>query len=821
LNVPSNEGKRENKLSPAGTFVPVYASVFAIFRFSLSSLRGRIGQAIPVTLALLLIVGAAQAIGALGDVSSKLTRQQIATSWRASADVLVRPKAAVSQPERDAGWINPQSALDNYGGISAKQLASIASLSQVTEIVPFASVGWQRIDVVTPIVLPAKGTYRITAQWTGTQQWVENAVDYVEVSDLANLTNEEQLLHPVIQHLVLQAHAAPVVYAMSIPALQLLVGVAPSQENTVRQLLLQGSNPTSTARMTIHLDRLNGQTTMLSSCIAQFIQATCWQPVSAQTGPVSYRAQGAQLVRYSPAHYSATSQQLAAGQLTVDALGADTQGLIYRTPLPQRLMLAGDGEPAFTTGTGQQVEVLPLTGLEHMPVLPGALQLMPLVQACVVNGEQCYSGLYIRLHGVDSYNSKSLALLQATAAAITTRTGLRVDILDGSSTRVVTLASGNPNNALTATWRVVGVAVQITRGVDALQNTLFILCSIICLLAIGAAGVLIGIGRRKEARALDQLGWSQTLRVWVYIFDMLLLALPGFALSSLLIALASKFWPDNMPFSTMWALLAIGVIIYGVSLVSLAVGSSTSRRRKFWDGSQEEKYQSASGGATWAVQTPPPITTITPSPITAFHIASGMSEGGREGRWRRSRRPLSPGKHLKLRTGSTFHARITAPLVCSMAITATIFLIVLEYLMVSGFNRELVVTMLGDQVRIALEGPQLLLIVLVLLMALLTVGLCTSLLLGGRREELALLAKVGWERRHVLLRLLRESWWMAALSSVAGVLLALGVIGIAGPLPPLWVVVGVLLGGPTLGMALASLVVYTLARQELKSVYLK
>ncbi len=141
--------------------------------------------------------------------------------------------------------------------------------------------------------------------------------------------------------------------------------------------------------------------------------------------------------------------------------------------------------------------------------------------------------------------------------------------------------------------------------------------------------------------------------------------------------------------------------------------------------------------------------------------------------------------------------------------------------MVSGFNRELVVTVLGEQVHVALAGPQLLLMLLVLLTALLTIGLCTSLLLRGRRQELALLAKVGWERRHVLLRLLRESWWMAALSGVVGALLALGVIGIAGSWPALWVIVSVIAGGPLLGMILASLVVYTLARQELKSIYLK
>jgi hypothetical protein len=172
-------------------------------------------------------------------------------------------------------------------------------------------------------------------------------------------------------------------------------------------------------------------------------------------------------------------------------------------------------------------------------------------------------------------------------------------------------------------------------------------------------------------------------------------------------------------------------------------------------------------------------------------------------------------------TRAAFHTCVTAPLVCAIAITATIFLIAEEYLMVSGLNRELLVTVLGEQVRVALQGPQFLLLLLVLLTALLTVGLCTSLLLRGRRPELALLAKVGWEHRHVLLRLLRESWWMAALSGIAGALLALGVIEVAASLPPLWEIGSVLAGGPLLGMALASLVVSILARHELKSLYLE
>jgi len=799
-----NERKKSEKsLEMSGS--PLQA-IRAVVRFSLSSLRGRAGQAIPVTLALLLIVGVAQAIGALHDVSSTLTRQQIAASWRASADLLVRPQAAVSQPERSAGWINSQGAFDDYGGISAKQVASIASLAGVTQILPFATVGWRRVDVVTPVILRQKGIYRITAQWTGAEQWAGNVVDYIEVSDLTSLTSEEPVLNLPVQHLILSANASPVVYSLSVPAVQLLVGVVPTQEHMLRSYLSEGDNKISSPRLTMRVDRLNGQLTMLPSCVAQSAQSSCWQSVPAQTGRVTYVAQDVQLLRYSQARYSATTQQLSQGQLSLAALGTDARGTIYRTLLPQHLTLAGDGASDPVMEAGQQAEVLPLAAPEHMPMLPGALQFLPLAQACAVNGQQCYSGLYIRLRGVDQYNAKSLALLQSTAATITARTGLHVDILDGSSTRYVTLATGNASSALTTTWRVVGVAVQITHGVDALQNTLFALCMLIGLLATGAAGILTGIGRRNEARALDQLGWSPSLRTGVYIFNALFLALPGCVLASLLIVLARRFWPGNVSFSTMWILLASGVIIYGISLICLA--GVRSSRSSVGAGAVDDVGR----GPLW-----PPA-----SLFIVFKRWRITSHSGGRAAMKAPTTPHHPPPPLRtIRYGGAFHTRVTAPLVCGLAITATIFLIAIEYFMVSGLNRELVVTVLGNQVRVALAGAQVLLVALVVLTALLTVALCTSLLLRGRRDELALLAKVGWERRHVLLRLLKEGWRTGALSGTAGALLALGVIVMTGSLPPLLVVGSALAGGPLLGVMLASLVVYTLARRELSDVYLE
>jgi len=137
----------------------------------------------------------------------------------------------------------------------------------------------------------------------------------------------------------------------------------------------------------------------------------------------------------------------------------------------------------------------------------------------------------------------------------------------------------------------------------------------------------------------------------------------------------------------------------------------------------------------------------------------------------------------------------------------------------SSFNSALVVTILGRQVREALEGPQLVLLLVIVGAALLTVALCTRLLLIGRREELRLLSMVGWERRAALLRIMRDSWWPALLSGGAGILLALGLTMLITALPSLLIVLALLLCGPLLGMLLVSLATLGIAWQETGRLY--
>src|SRR6266699_2405777 len=236
----------------------------AVVLFCMWSLRRRGGQVVPITAALLLLVGAAQSIGALHDISSVLVQRQIAQSWRGPYDILVRPPLAVSQPERDAGWIDPQSMLESYGGITARQTASIAALPQVTRVVPFATVGWLSIDVQLPLWLTHKGIY------------------------------------PIVQNLLARNDAMPVLFTISLPAVQAVIGVPVTQQAILQRALLDGVAPAPALHLSLHVQRLRGNLGMLPACMAR---ADCWLAQSVRQGAMSYRDNGVQLLRYSRTRY--------------------------------------------------------------------------------------------------------------------------------------------------------------------------------------------------------------------------------------------------------------------------------------------------------------------------------------------------------------------------------------------------------------------------------------------------------------------------------------------------------------------------------------
>ena len=140
--------------------------------------------------------------------------------------------------------------------------------------------------------------------------------------------------------------------------------------------------------------------------------------------------------------------------------------------------------------------------------------------------------------------------------------------------------------------------------------------------------------------------------------------------------------------------------------------------------------------------------------------------------------------------------------------------------MFSSFDQALIVTVLGNQVRAALAGPQFLLLLVVLAAALLTVGICARLQLQGRREELLLLSRVGWERHAVFLRVMWDSWLPGLLSGGLGAVLAIGIAASTVSVPALLTMLELLVCGPLTGLLLVSIAAVGPAWRETGRVFL-
>ena len=166
-----------------------------------------------------------------------------------------------------------------------------------------------------------------------------------------------------------------------------------------------------------------------------------------------------------------------------------------------------------------------------------------------------------------------------------------------------------------------------------------------------------------------------------------------------------------------------------------------------------------------------------------------------------------------------YRPKLIVKYISGVALASTVFLIAEGYVLINGFNRELVVTVLGRQVSAALESSQFALLLVFMSASLLTVSLCSKLLLRGRREELELLAIVGWERRAVMLRIMWDYCSPSLVSGAIGVLLAVALAALLAAFPTIIMVLGLLVCGPLLGVLLTGVATVGDAWQETGRVY--
>jgi putative ABC transport system permease protein len=125
------------------------------------------------------------------------------------------------------------------------------------------------------------------------------------------------------------------------------------------------------------------------------------------------------------------------------------------------------------------------------------------------------SVIQVRVAGATGPGALSRKRINAVAQQIAQRTGLDVDIVDGSSPSPVTVdlpASkfGPPSLTLSENWVKKGVALLILNTVDKTSVALFTLVLVVCVLFVGNAATAAVRGRRRELGVLAAVGWRRS-----------------------------------------------------------------------------------------------------------------------------------------------------------------------------------------------------------------------------------------------------------------------------------------------------------------------
>jgi putative ABC transport system permease protein len=125
------------------------------------------------------------------------------------------------------------------------------------------------------------------------------------------------------------------------------------------------------------------------------------------------------------------------------------------------------------------------------------------------------SAIQVRVAGITGPGALARERVNAVAQQIVQRTGLDVDIVDGSSPSPVTVdlpagKFGPPPLTLSENWVKKGVALLILNAVDKTSVALFTLILVVCVLFVGNAATAAVRGRRRELGVLAAVGWRRS-----------------------------------------------------------------------------------------------------------------------------------------------------------------------------------------------------------------------------------------------------------------------------------------------------------------------
>lgn len=425
---------------------------------------------------------------------------------------------------------------------------------------------------------------------------------------------------------------------------------------------------------------------------------------------------------------------------------------IYQPPVV-KLIRDADGNPL------PQGPVTLNPTLNPASFIPGPpLALTNIASARFFRGENSIDAIRVRVAGIDRYTPENVRKVEDVAARIIAATGLRVDVVAGSSPqKVLVYIPGSPDGKIAPLgyveeeWTTLGAAATITSGVDRASVLMLGATGLAGLLYLISQSLLSTLARRKELALLQAVGWRRRHVSSLVIGEAGIVGLLGGLCAVALAMLIAQGLGLAAPPEQA---LGVGAVVF-LLYVLAAIGPA------LWVTRQPIAELLQRGEVTLPLRT-------SPTKRVRERLLGGTGWRGLAAiAWRNLTR-----------------RRLRAILAASGIAIATALLMLLAASGVA-LGGTLRVTLLGQFVGLEVQPYHFIMVGSALIISVLTVADHLAVGVLERKHELALLQAIGWRAGAVRMSLLLEGVWLGLLGGLAGTLVAVGV-GLASRSELLW-----------------------------------
>ena len=193
-----------------------------------------------------------------------------------------------------------------------------------------------------------------------------------------------------------------------------------------------------------------------------------------------------------------------------------------------------------------------------------AIGLTNLERSRRLRGDHFIDAIRVRVKGIGAYSPDTLQKLEAVAQQIIQETGLRVDVVAGSSPVDVRVAVPGVG-VMSERWTTLGTAARIVGGADGMSGLLLGSVLLVVLAYLATFGIFLRTEQAREISVLASVGWRpRTLRSLLLIQAAVIGSIAAALGLGLAAGLASS---ANLPVS-MTSLIALAAAVLGLHLLA-------------------------------------------------------------------------------------------------------------------------------------------------------------------------------------------------------------------------------------------------------------